>query len=295
MIPSSFEYIVADSVEQAVQLLARHGDDAKILSGGQSLLPLMKFRLASPKYVIDIGRIEGLRRIEEAGNRLRIGALVTHFQIESSDVVRRRCPIMSETAGQIGDVQIRNRGTLAGSLAHSDPAADWPAAILALGAEMKAVGVRGERIVAARDFFVDLLTTALQPGEIVTEVRVPTLAPRTGWAYLKVPQKASGFAIVGVAALISADPSGHCAAASVGITGVGAKAYLASGVTSALESKSLNAQLIAAASEHAADSVDCLADIHASADYRAHLARVYTRRALELALSRVGPGVSWPV
>ncbi|MBI4469042.1 MAG: xanthine dehydrogenase family protein subunit M [Acidobacteria bacterium] len=295
MIPSSFDYVVAESVDHAVRLLVEHGEDAKILSGGHSLLPLLKFRLSTPKLVIDLGRIASLRAIVEEQNRLRLGALVTHHQIEASEAVHRRCPLLAETAGQIGDVQIRNRGTLAGSLAHADPAADWPAAILALGAEVRLAGPKGERSVAARDFFIDMMLTAIAPGEIITEVRVPALAPLTGWAYVKVAQKASGFAIAGVAALLSVDPSGHCAAASVGITGVASRAYRASAVAAALEGKKLNSDGIQAAAKHAADGIEPLDDLHASAAFRAHLARVLTRRALELAVSRVGPGVSWPV
>lgn len=295
MIPSPFEYILAESVEHAVKLLARHGEDAKVLAGGHSLLPLMKFRLSTPKVVIDIGRISSLREIAEDPNRLRIGALVTHQQIEASDAVRRRCPLLGETAAQIGDVQIRNRGTLAGSIAHADPAADWPAAALALGCEIRLAGPGGERAVSARSFFVDMMTTAIQPGEIITEIRIPALAPLTGWAYTKVRQKASGFAVAGVAALLSVDPSGHCAAASVGITGVAATPYRATQVAAALEGKKLNSEVVAAAAAEAAAGIEPLEDLHASADYRAHLARVHTRRALELAMSRVGPGVTWSV
>ena len=173
MIPASFDYIAAKSLDEAISLLAKHKDDAKILAGGHSLLPAMKLRLMQPKVLIDLGRIRDLSYIKDEGGQIRIGAMTTHFQAETSDLLRRSCPLLPETASHLGDMQVRNKGTIGGSLAHSDPAADWPAAILALGAELVATSVKGDRVIKATDFFVEMLTTSLQPGEILREIRIP--------------------------------------------------------------------------------------------------------------------------
>jgi carbon-monoxide dehydrogenase medium subunit len=279
MIPAAFDYVRAGSVDEALKLLSKHGDDAKILAGGHSLLPAMKLRLSQPKVVIDIGRIGDLRQMREKDGRLSIGALATHAEIESSDLVRSRCPLLAETAGHIGDAQVRNRGTIGGSLAHADPAADWPAAVLALDAEIDAAGPGGKRTIRARDFFVDMLQSALKPNEILTEIRVSLTAKSV--AYAKFAQKASGFAICGVAAVLDKGKG----TAAVGVTGVSTRAYRAAKVEEALKGK-LTADGIQAASKQAAAGVECLSDIHASAEYREHLATVYVRRALEAALAR---------
>jgi len=171
MIPTQFDYLTPATLDEAVSLLTQHSDDAKILAGGHSLIPAMKLRLAMPQILIDIGRIKDLSYIREEGGQLLIGAMTTHYQIESSDQLRDTCPILPECAAQIGDTQVRNKGTIGGSLAHSDPAADWPAVAIALGAEMVAVGANGERVISADDFFVDMLTTKLEPGEILREIR----------------------------------------------------------------------------------------------------------------------------
>src|SRR5574341_959077 len=183
MIPSAFEYQAPKSLEEALRLLERHGDEAKVLAGGHSLLPLMKLRLAAPRFVIDLGRLRGLSYIREEQGRILIGALTTHAEIADSALLRAKCPLLAETAAVIGDVQVRNRGTLGGSLAHADPAADYPASILARDAEIAAASTAGTRTIRARDFFVDMLTTQLRPGEILSQVRVPILAPKTGTAY----------------------------------------------------------------------------------------------------------------
>src|ERR1700737_2598946 len=196
MIPAQFEYVAPKSLEEALRLGERHRDEAKILAGGHSLLPLMKLRLAQPRFVIDIGRLRNMNYIREENGHIAIGALTTHAEIESSTLLRTKCPLLPETAAAIGDVQVRNRGTLGGSLAHADPAADYPAAILAVDAEMVAASAAGARTIAARDFFVDMLTTQLRPGEVLSQIRVPIIAPRVGLAYCKLHQPASGFAIV---------------------------------------------------------------------------------------------------
>jgi carbon-monoxide dehydrogenase medium subunit len=279
MIPTAFEYQRPGSVDEAVKLLSKHGEDAKVLAGGHSLLPAMKLRLAQPRVVIDIGRIADLRYIRERDGKIAVGATSTHFDIESSDLLKRRCPLLPETAATIGDVQVRNRGTIGGSLAHADPAADWPAAILALDAEIDLAGPGGKRTVNAGAFFVDMLQTATRPNEIITEIRVPATAASA--AYAKFHQKASGFAIVGAAAVIDKGKG----SVAVGVTGVAAKAYRAGAVERALRG-SLSAAAIASAAGRAAEGVEPLSDIHASAEYRAHLAGVYVRRALEAALKR---------
>ena len=286
MIPSQFDYVAPATLGEAVALLAQHPDEAKILAGGHSLIPAMKLRLAMPQLLIDIGRINDLAYIREEGSQIRIGAMTTHYQIESSDRLREISPLLPETAAQIGDVQVRNKGTIGGSLAHADPAADWPAAIIALGAEIVAVGASGERVIKADDFFVDMLTTSLQPGEILREIRISAASGRFGQAYMKVPQPASGFAVVGVAVSLTRSTAGACESASIGVTGVASKAYRASGVENALVGSALDEQAIAAAAAHAADGVSINGDLYASDDYRRHLAQVYTRRTIEAAAAR---------
>jgi len=285
MIPASFDYIAAKSLDEAISLLAKHKDDAKILAGGHSLLPAMKLRLMQPKVLIDLGRIRDLSYIKEEGGQIRIGAMTTHFQLEISDVLRRSCPLLPETASHLGDMQVRNKGTIGGSLAHSDPAADWPAAILALDAELVATSAKGDRVIKATDFFVEMLTTSLQPGEILREIRIPADKGKAAQAYVKVRHPASGFAVVGVAVNLSID-GGKCQSAAIGITGVSPKAYRASKVESALEGNALDAKTLSSAAAHATDGVDVNSDLYASAEYRKQLATVYTRRAIETAAGR---------
>jgi carbon-monoxide dehydrogenase medium subunit len=279
MYPAPFEYKRPATVDEAIALLARHGDDAKLLAGGHSLIPAMKLRLARPAVIVDIGRIANMSYIRETGGAIAIGAMTTHGEIESSTLLRDRSPLLAETAAHIGDLQVRNKGTIGGSLAHADPAADYPAPILALDAEIDLAGPRGTRTVTAGAFFVDLLQTAIAPDEILTEIRVPATAKTV--AYEKTEQKASGFALAGVAVVIGAD------GVRVGITGVAAKAYRATAVEQALAGqRTPSASAIAAAASRAAEGIDALGDIHASPEFRAHLAEVNTRRAIERALAR---------
>ncbi len=289
MIPAPFEYVVPKTLEDAVRLLERHGDEAKVLAGGHSLLPLMKLRLAQPRYIIDIGRLRGLSYIREENGKIAIGALTTHAEIESSALIRSKCALLAETAAEIGDVQVRNRGTIGGSLAHADPAADYPAAILALDAEIVAASAAGARSIAARDFFLDMLTTALRPGEVLSQVRVPVQAPRIGTAYCKLPQPASGFAIVGIAVRLALG-DGKIEDATVGVTGLGPKAFRLEAVENALRGKKPSSALFAEAAQQAEGETEPLSDIHASAEYRAEMAKVFTRRALESAFSRATSG-----
>ena len=286
MIPGAFEYHAAKSVDDALKLLGQYGDDAKLLAGGHSLIPALKLRLQSVGHLIDLGRIGGLDYIKEAGGKIAIGALATHQAIQSSKLLVDKCPLLADCAGHIGDVQVRNRGTIGGSLSHADPAADYPAAILALEAEIDATSSKGKRTIAADGFFVDMLQTSLQAGEIVTEVRVPVIAKGTGSSYMKVLQPASGFAIVGVAALVTLDGSGKISKARVGVTGAAVKAFRAKETENALNGKAADDATIAAAAAKAADGVDTSGDIFASPEYRAHLTRVYARRALAEAVKR---------
>jgi len=285
MIPTSFDYVTAKNLEDALSLLAKHKDDAKLLAGGHSLLPAMKLRIAQPKVLIDISRIKDLNYIREEAGQIRIGAMTTHFQIETSDLLRRVCPLLPETATNLGDMQVRNKGTMGGSIAHADPAADWPAAVIALNAEMVAVGPKGERVIKSDDFFVQLFTSALQPGEILREIRFTPPKGKFGQAYMKFRHPASGFAVVGVAVSLTAEGS-KCGACGVGVTGLSGKAFRAGGVERALKGASLDDKTLAAAANHVADGVDANSDLFASGDYRKHLAQVYARRALETAASR---------
>lgn len=284
MIPAAFDYITPASLDEAVRALTSHGEDAKLLAGGHTLLPLMKLRLASPRLLIDLSKIPGLSGITEDRDKITIGALTTHYQIESSELLKEKCPLLSQTARAIGDVQVRNRGTIGGSLAHADPAADMPAAILALGAEIRLRGPEALRWIRAEDFFIDIMTTAIKPTEILIGIRVPVL-PGTGTAYEKVAQKASGFAIVGVAVWLKLDGRA-CTDIGVGVTGLGSKPFRAKGVEQRLRGKRLAPALIEEASNQVAQGADPLDDIHASAEFRAHLARVYTARAIHEAEKR---------
>jgi carbon-monoxide dehydrogenase medium subunit len=240
----------------------------------------MKLRLAQPRTLIDLGRIGELNYIREQDSRIAIGAMTTHFDIESSALVREKCPLLTEVAPMIGDAQVRNRGTIGGSLVHADPAADWPAAVLALDAELDIVGQDGHRTVQASDFFIEMMQSAVQPNEILCEIRVPTTGKSV--AYVKSAQKASGFAIAAAAVWIK--PRDRSVA--VGITGAAPKPYRATAVEEELQGQELNAEAIAKASAHAADGIETLNDIHASAEFRAHLAQINCRRALALAAGR---------
>jgi aerobic carbon-monoxide dehydrogenase medium subunit len=284
MIPASFDYRSPRSLDEAINFLAAHKDDVKILSGGQSLLPLMKMRLARPGYILDIGRIPGLDTIVEDGNTIVIGAMATHAQLESSDLLKRRCPLLPQTAATIADVQVRNRGTMGGSLAHADPAGDMPAAVLALDAEIKAVGPNGARWIKAGGFFLGLLMSVLEADEIVTAVKVPvTDGEKT--AYLKAAPRSSGFAVVGVAVRMTVHASGTCARIALGITGVTDKAYRADRVEKMLTGKKPDSKLIEDAAAESTRNVDVIEDVNGSAEYRTHLTHVYVARAIEGAMT----------
>ncbi|MFN8592888.1 MAG: xanthine dehydrogenase family protein subunit M [Thermomicrobiales bacterium] len=288
MNPAIFAYHRPANLDEAISLLQEHGEGAKLLAGGHSLLPIMKLRLAEPERLIDIGRLSELRGVGQDGDALVIGALTTHSEVASSDLVRAAAPLLAATAERVGDRQVRNRGTIGGALAHADAAADYPAAILALEATMVARGPRGSREIAARDFFVDFLTTALEPTEVLTEIRVPGQTSGFGWNYQKLANQASGYAIVGVAALLDRDDEGRCRDVRIGITGVAAVAWRAEAAEAALRGQPLNPETIAAAATQADSGVEMLDDLHGSAAYRQRVCRGLTRRALAAALERVG-------
>lgn len=283
MFPSNFDYHRPGSLDEAIGLL-RDLKDAKLLAGGHSLIPAMKLRAAQPTAVVDIGRLPGLAGIGDSGDSLRIGALTTHAAVADSETARAGCPLLAEAAAAIGDIQVRNRGTLGGSLAHADPGADYPAAMLALGAEITVIGPGGERTLAAADFFVDLFTTALAETEVITSVRVPKAA---GGAYLKHRHPASSYAVVGAAARVELDGGGQVSACALGIGGVVGKAVLAEEAAAALVGGPADPERIAAAAGKVAASLgDPLGDLYASGEFRCHLAGVYGKRALTLAAER---------
>lgn len=283
MIPGEFEYRKVSSVQEAVSLL-QENQEAKILAGGHSLIPMMKLRLATPPLLIDIGGIEELRGIRQSNGGVTIGALTTHATVEESQELKQTFPMMYEAAHVIGDPMVRNVGTFGGSLAHADPAGDWPAIVVALNATMTVVGPGGERQIGAEDFFVDLLTSALEPGEVLTEVTIPAPRGRTGMSYQKFSHPASGYAVVGVAAVVTLDESGNCQDCRVAITGAGPKVTRATETENMLKGQAINADTIAQAAERAGDGMDFLGDIFASSEYRGHLVTVFTRRALTKAL-----------
>jgi len=278
MISQPFEYSRPGTLAEALELLS--GGSAKPLAGGMSLIPMMKLRLAAPEHLIDLSRIPGLDAISEGGGSIRIGALATHYGIESSALIRAKCPLLAETAGRIGDVQVRNSGTIGGSVAHADPSSDYAAALLALDATVHIAGRRGNRSLPYAEFLVDTFTTLLEPGELVEAIEIPAENPSTGSSYQKMVQPASGFAIVGVAARV-ARIAGKITFARIGITGLGSKAFRAVNVEALLLAGNA-----AAAAAAAGDGIEANSDLHASSHYRSQMVKVYCARAISTALSR---------
>jgi aerobic carbon-monoxide dehydrogenase medium subunit len=285
MYPAAFEYHAPTSVKDALKLLGKL-DDAKLLAGGHSLIPMMKLRLAQPKHVIDLGKVKGLSGIKEEKAVFTVGAMTTHWEVESSSALKAKVPVVSETAAVIGDPAVRNKGTIGGSLAHADPAADMPATAIALGFEFVCEGPKGKRTVKVDDWFKGLMTTAIKDNELLTQIRIPVWPAGSGACYMKFPHPASRFAVVGVCAALTVDKNGVCTKASVGVTGAGTKAVRAKGVEAGLQGKTLDAATIEAAAQKAADGVDVQADLQGSVEYKSHLCRVFARRALEAALKR---------
>lgn len=270
MIPAAFDYVRAESAEEAIGLIGQHGDEAKFIAGGHSLLPLMKLRLAQPTVLVDIGRISDLSYIREQGDEIAIGALTRHMDVENSAVLAEHAPLLAHAASQVGDPQVRHRGTIGGSIAHADPASDLPATTMAMGATYVAQGPNGTRKIAAGDFYQGFLTSSLAADEILTEIRVPKMGG-AGWSFQKFNRRAQDWAIVGVAAWRNNGNSG------IGLVNMGSTPILAASVSSALA----DGASIADAAEQAVAEADPQADLNASVEYRTHLAKVLTRRALE--------------
>ena len=288
MIPAAFAYSRPGSVDEALSLLAQGGGSAKVIAGGQSLLPLLKLRVASAERLVDIGRLKELRGIRDWNGGIAIGALTTYREVLESDLAKR-FPILAEAIHDVGDVQVRNRGTIGGSIAHADPASDFPAVAIALGADIVLRSRGGERVVPAEQFLQGAFTTDIRDDEILTEVRIPALPAAAGSAYVKLEQPASGYSIVGVAAVM-ARPTGprmEGAVLRIGITGVGDIAYRAAAVEAALVASDWSEGAVRAAADRAADGQDVASDIHADATYRTAMAKVYVRRAIQAASSRM--------
>jgi carbon-monoxide dehydrogenase medium subunit len=288
MVSSSFQYFAPTSVAEAAELLEQHGGDAKLLAGGHSLIPLMKLRLAEPQVVIDLGRIGDMAYIREEDGGLAIGAMTTYAQLESSDLVAARASVLAEAASTVADPQVRNMGTIGGSLSHADPAGDLPAVAIALNARLITSSTGDHRTLSVDDFFVDLLTTALAPNEILNEIAIPAPPARSGSGYAKFANKASHYAIVGVAAVVGLDANGVCEHASIGVTGAGPVASRASEAEAALRGSRLDDAAVSAAAAAAGAGIDFLDDLHASAEYRAHLTSVFAARAIRQAVARAG-------
>jgi carbon-monoxide dehydrogenase medium subunit len=286
MFPANFGYVAARSVEEALELLAKHGEEAKLLAGGHSLIPAMKLRLASPRYLIDLGSIPGLRGVRADGSALAIGALTVHADILSSELVRKHLPGLSDAASVIGDVQVRNRGTIGGSVAHADPAADFPVILTALNASFVLQSPSGGRTVAADEFFVDFYTTVLAPNEMLTEIRVPVPPAGTGSAYAKLAHPASGYVVVSAGVLVTRQPSGACVSARVALGGLGSSPIRAVATEMELQAKPLTPQVINVAARKATEGADPDGDSYASADYKLQMAVVLARRAIESAATR---------
>lgn len=286
MFPANFGYFAARSVEEAADLLNKHGEDAKLLAGGHSLIPAMKLRLAAPRYLIDLGQVPGLRGIRLEGSDLVIGALTVHAEVASSDLVRQRLPGLAEAASVIGDVQVRNRGTIGGSVAHADPAADFPVILTALNASLVSISPSDKRSVPVAEFFIDFYTTALAPNEVLTEIRVPLPPSGVGTAYAKLAHPASGYVVVSAGVWMERGPAGRCASIRVAIGGLAGVPLRAAQTEAALQGQPLTAEVIAAAAAKAAEGADPDSDSYASADYKRHMAAVYARRAIEIAAQR---------
>ena len=279
MHPSTFEYRRANSVSEAISLMQQLGEEAKILSGGHSLIPTMKLRLASPGTLIDIGGLSELKNIQDKGDHIAIGSGVTHWMLESSELVSNKAPALSQAAAAIGDVQVRNKGTIGGALAHSDPQADYPGAILALNATMVVKGSSGERTIAADDYFTGLWETALGEGELLTEIRIPVNPMNANSCYVKFPQPASRYPYVGCGVALSSS-GGNCSDIRVGFSGVGEWAFRDAGIENALKGQALNSSSIAAAAEKAAEGKAVLSDHFVSEEYRRAMSKVFAKRAI---------------
>ena len=283
MIPLAFDYEVAESVDHAIELLGQHGEDAKLLAGGHSLLPIMKLRLAAPTVLVDLGRVDELKYVRDEGEHIAVGAMTRHTDVERDQLLQEQCGLLAYTTSLVGDPQVRHRGTIGGSISHGDAASDLPSALLALEGQFVIRGSSGERTVAAADFFKDYLQTDLAPDEVLTEIRVPKLGPDAGWSYRKFNRRAQDWAVVGVAAVVERS-NGTISSARIALTNMGSTPVRATAAEGALSGA--DASSVAEATSNADEGTSPASDIAASAEYRRHLARVLSRRAVEEALSR---------
>jgi CO/xanthine dehydrogenase FAD-binding subunit len=288
--PPVFDYLAPASLDEALKTLADLGERAKVLAGGQSLVALLNFRLVRPEHLVDLNGVPELAGIREDDGHVVIGAMTRQRAVEQSTLVRQRVPLLSEAMPQIGHVQIRNRGTIGGSLAHADPAGELPAVVAALGGELVARSLRGRRVLKAGDFFMGYLTTALEADELLVEVRLPTTAPRTGSAFVEVSRRHGDFALVGVAATVTLDEGGVCTSSNLALTGVGPAPVLAGDAARGLVGARPTAKAMEDAGARVAAAIEPDSDLHASRDFRKHLAGVLTRRALVQAAERAGGG-----
>jgi carbon-monoxide dehydrogenase medium subunit len=287
MYPASFGYFAPATLDESLTLLQQYGEDAKLLAGGHSLIPAMKLRLAEPRYLIDIGRLPGLAGIRVDGTTLVIGALTVHADVASSELVRQHAPGLADAASMIGDLQVRNRGTIGGSVAHADPGADFPVILTALDASFVAISRDGTRTIAADAFFVDVFTTALEPSEVLTEIRVPFPPGGSGTGYAKLGNPASGYVVISAGALIGRNAGGTCSSARIAIGGLAGGPWRAAAAETALVGQPLTAEAIAAAASHAGDGAEFDDEPYASADYKRHMATVFAQRAIEAAARRI--------
>lgn len=286
MKPAPFTYHDPTTIAEVIELLRQYGDEAKLLAGGQSLVPVLNMRLARPAVLIDLGRVAGLSYIREEDGFLAIGAMTRHADLERSELVARRQPLLAEAVAHVGHIQIRNRGTIGGSLAHADPSAELPAVLSALEGSVRAVGPAGEREVPAGELFLMYFTTSLQPDELLTEVRVPVLPPRTGYAFMELARRHGDFALAGVACTLTLDPDGAVADCRLGLTGVDLTPVRAREAEDLLKGQTPSAGRFADAAEAVRSAIMPEGDVHATAEYRRHLAGVLTERALARALER---------
>lgn len=289
MKPAPFEYYVPNSTEQALGLMSQYAGEAKILAGGQSLVPAMNFRIAQPGVLIDLNRIAELSYIREEGNMIRIGAMVRERQLEIDTSVAKRIPLLTEAVPFIAHPQIRNRGTIGGSIVNADPAAELPVLMLALNARLKAKNVSGERRIDAQDFFIGMFTTALEPDEILVEIELPFMPARTGWSFMEVAPRAGDYALMGVAALVTLDESGKCKLAKLVYLNAGEGPIEASKAAKTLQDETLNDKLLEDAAAYAGEKeINPFGNVHTSAEFQRHLAKVLTKQALRQAILRAG-------
>jgi carbon-monoxide dehydrogenase medium subunit len=290
VIPPSFDYIAPHSISEAVELLGKHGDDAKVLAGGHSLIPLLRYRFVSPKLLVDITRVPDLEYIRESDGFLLIGSLTRYVDLETSELIQAKYPVISDAAGHIGDPLVRNMGTIGGNICHSDPANDLPAVMMALGASMVAMGQGGERMIGAEEFFVDTFQTALKQGELLREIRVPIPSGRTGSAYVRVDRGAGDFPVVGVAGQLRLDERGICEAAGIGLTAAGPMVLKSRRTEGFLKGKKLADKDLKEAANLAAQDARPISDIRGPAEYKREMVQLLTFQALQRALERAQGG-----